>query len=112
MHGYRIHHGRVQAEAGEPFVEVAGEIDGVAVANVHGTTLHGLFEADGFRRAFLLQVAERSSKNFVPGEASFLAMRQARLDRLADLLEMHLDLDVVAELVASAGPLLAGKARG
>ncbi|HEX9504526.1 MAG TPA: cobyric acid synthase, partial [Acidimicrobiia bacterium] len=65
VHGYWIHHGRVRLEAGDPFVEVAGAVDGVRVDAVHGTSVHGLFEADGFRRAFLEQVAARTGKRFV-----------------------------------------------
>jgi adenosylcobyric acid synthase len=104
VHGYSIHHGRVHALGGEPFVELDDSVDGVRVGPVHGTTLHGLFEADGFRRAFLVQVAARSGKRFVPGDVSFAAARDARVDRLADLLERHLDIDAVVDLVTSAQP--------
>lgn len=104
--GYRIHHGRVRVQAGEPFVEVNGAVDGVAVGAVYGTTLHGLFEADAFRRAFLEQVAERAGKRFVAGEESFAVARAARVDRLADLLELHLDLDAVAEIIALGDSVL------
>ena len=103
VHGYRIHHGRVRPDAGEPFVEVAGTVDGVRVGRVCGTTLHGLFEADAFRRAFLEQVAARRGKRFVPGSVSFAAVRAARVELLADVLESHLDLGAISALVASAG---------
>jgi adenosylcobyric acid synthase len=111
--GYRIHHGRVRADAGEPFVDLdapsqagdaGSQVDGVHVDAVYGTTLHGLFEADGFRGAFLHRVAARSNKQFAPGLTSFAAVREARIDRLADLLEAHLDLDAVVDLIASAEP--------
>jgi adenosylcobyric acid synthase len=114
VHGYRIHHGRVHALDGETFVELDAnvdearvdgvQVDGVRVGAVHGTTLHGLFEADGFRGAFLQQAAARRGKRFVPGDVSFAAERDARVDRLADLLECHLDIDAVIDLVASAQP--------
>ena len=104
VQGYRIHHGRVRPEAGDPFVEIAGVVDGVRVGAVHGTSVHGLFEADGFRRAFLDQVATRSGKRFVPGDRSFAAARAARVDRLADLLEAYLDLGEIMGLVAAADP--------
>ena len=40
-------------ETGEPFVEIAGLIDGVRDGATYGTTVHGVFENDEFRRAFL-----------------------------------------------------------
>ena len=107
--GYRIHHGRVRTDAGEPFVALddagAGEeVDGVHVGAVYGTTLHGLFESDGFRRAFLHRVAQHRNKAFVARSTPFAAIREARIDRLADLLDAHLDLDAVVDLIASAEP--------
>jgi adenosylcobyric acid synthase len=99
--GYQIHHGRVHPEAGDPFVEVDGAVDGVGDARVLGTTVHGLLESDGFRRVFLERVATRAGKRFVSGGESFAAIREERFDRLADLLEAHLDLDAVVELTAA-----------
>ncbi len=108
VYGYRIHHGRVHAFGGDAFVELDDGadrcLDGVRTGALHGTTLHGLFEADDFRRAFLQQVATRRAKTFAPGDVSFAAAREARLERLADLLEAHLDIDAVIDLVASAQP--------
>lgn len=111
IHGYRIHHGRVNAEGGESFVEVGGAVDGVAVGTVCGTTVHGLFEADAFRRAFLVQVGERAGKRFIAGDRSFAAVREARVDRLADLLDAHLDLDAITDLIRSVDRPAATKAR-
>jgi adenosylcobyric acid synthase len=102
--GYQIHHGRVQADGGTPFVVLDGDpaaVDGVSAGPAFGTTLHGLLEADGFRTAFLTEVAARSGKRFVPAGVSFAAVREARLDRFADVLEAHLDvgaLDAILDL--------------
>jgi adenosylcobyric acid synthase len=101
--GYRIHHGRVTPEGGDAFVEVDGQVDGVAAGPVHGTTVHGLLEADAFRAAFLGAVAARSGKRFAAGTTPFAAVREARVDRLADALEAHLDLEAVLALVAESG---------
>jgi adenosylcobyric acid synthase len=98
--GYRIHQGRVQPDGGDSFVEVAGLIDGVSNGSTYGTTVHGLFENDGFRRAFLGVVAEHAGKPFVPGSASFADARTARLDRIADAIEAHLDMDALASIIA------------
>jgi adenosylcobyric acid synthase len=105
--GYQIHHGRVHAEGGDPFVEVADTVDGVGDVRIFGTTVHGLLESDGFRRAFLERVAARAGKRFVSDGVSFAAIREERFDRLADLLEAHLDLDAVLDLTA-AGALRVG----
>jgi adenosylcobyric acid synthase len=109
--GYRIHHGRVHPEGGEPFVEVAGGVDGVCLGSTYGTTVHGLFEDDEFRRAFLGIVAARAAKTFRPGATAFADARVARLDHIADTLETHLDLDALEALIGE-GALAPGSATG
>jgi adenosylcobyric acid synthase len=99
--GYRIHHGRVLPHGGDVFVEVAGAVDGVGIGRILGTTVHGLLEADGFRRTLLARVASNTGKRFVSSGVSFAATREARFDRLAHMLEAHLDLDAVVELIAA-----------
>ena len=103
--GYRIHHGRVRPEGGEPFVEVAGLVDGVAVGEVYGTTLHGIFEVDAFRQSFLARVAVHAGKPFVAGTESFAAARDRRIDQLADVLEAHLDLDALTAILVEGQPV-------
>src|SRR3712207_8722153 len=50
------------------------------------TTWHGALENDGFRRAFLTEVARISGRRFVPAPGTeFAAVREARLDALGDL---------------------------
>jgi adenosylcobyric acid synthase len=110
--GYRIHHGRVQPEGGRTFVEVAGAIDGVSDGATYGTTVHGLFENDEFRRAFLHRVAERVGKEFVASRESFADARLARIDRIADTLEAHLDVDALMALIAEGALAPRPAARG
>ena len=78
-------------------------VDG-GLAPVLGTSLHGLFEEDGFRAAFLMAVARRRGKRFAPAGVSFTAARQAQLDRFADLLEGHLDLPALEAIISGAVP--------
>ncbi|GAC1529207.1 MAG: cobyric acid synthase [Acidimicrobiales bacterium] len=108
--GYEIHHGRVRGpERQRSWVElddvvgVEGEGAGDPMAGPFlGTTLHGIMEADGFRAAFLGTVALRRGKAWVPAGVSFGAAREAQMDRLADALETHLDLEAIDRLISSA----------
>ncbi|MGH9138957.1 MAG: cobyric acid synthase [Acidimicrobiales bacterium] len=108
--GYRIHHGRVQpAEGAEPWL-VSG--DGAPLGwrshRVLATTLHALFENDGLRAAILRWAADRAGVPALDMPAfSFASTREERLDRIADTLEAHLDLDRLFALfdqVASLEP--------
>ena len=105
--GYRIHHGRVAAgpDALTWLVDATGESlgwwDGEQVV---GTTLHGLFESDAFRTGVLAWAAARAGKRWTSGGLDFAATRSGRLDRIADLLEAHLDLDRLGDLIVEAAP--------
>jgi adenosylcobyric acid synthase len=97
--GYLIHHGRVQLDDAEPF------LDGGTAGALAGTSWHGIFEADGFRRAFLRELAVRAGREFVgASDVSFAQIRQRRLDALADLVERHLDTAAVADLIEHGPP--------
>jgi adenosylcobyric acid synthase len=104
--GYRIHHGRVrQTGDARPWLAAdGGEVLGWQAGPVCGTTLHGLFEDDAFRAALLGWVAVRSGKRWRPGNASFAAVRMARLDRIADAIEAHVDLDRLFAIIAWRRP--------
>jgi adenosylcobyric acid synthase len=100
VRGYEIHHGLVAVDDGaEPF------LDGARVGAVFGTTWHGALENDGFRRAFLTEVARISGRRFtVAPDTDFAAVREARLDRLGDLLTEHADTDALWRLIESGPP--------
>jgi adenosylcobyric acid synthase len=100
VHGYEIHHGLVAVDDGaEPF------LDGARVGAVFGTTWHGALENDGFRRAFLTEVARISGRRFtVAPDTDFAAVREARLDRLGDLVAEHADTDALWRLIESGPP--------
>jgi adenosylcobyric acid synthase len=104
LSGYQIHHGRTTTA--HPWITLADpdEPEGSRRPDgrVCGTSLHGLFDSDGFRSAFLAEVATRSGRPWAASGVSFAAARDARLTQLADLLEAHLDLPAVERLITSA----------
>ena len=92
VHGYEIHHGvaEVCGEA-EPF------LDGCRSGSVWGTMWHGTLENDGFRRAWLAEVAASGGSAWRPhpDAPAYAARREAMIDTLADAVETHLDLDLL-----------------
>ncbi len=106
VEGYEIHHGVVTRDGGEPLFAD----EGCRAGSVTGTIWHGLLENDAFRREFLADVASRCGRRFVVAkETCFTAIRDARLDRLADLVSANLDTDLLNTLLsgrrAAAGVL-------
>ncbi|MUL43162.1 cobyric acid synthase [Streptomonospora sp. PA3] len=104
VEGYEIHHGHSVLEHGaeegaEPF------LDGWRQGAVWGTTWHGALENDGFRRAFLADVARCAGRDFVPApDTDFAAERTARLDALGDLVEQHMDTGALLRLLEEGAP--------
>ncbi len=94
--GYQIHHGVVTRESGEPLVGDEGCVAGA----VSGTTWHGLFENDRWRRGFIAELARASAKRFVVSPVTcFEDRREARIEALADLVDQHLEVDALLALV-------------
>uniref|UniRef100_A0AAU2AB23 Cobyric acid synthase n=1 Tax=Streptomyces sp. NBC_00093 TaxID=2975649 RepID=A0AAU2AB23_9ACTN len=100
VEGYEIHHGVAEVTGGEAF------LDGCRVGAVWGTHWHGSLESDGFRRAFLREVAAAAGRRFVPApDTSFAGLREEQLDLLGDLIEQHADTDALVRLIESGAPL-------
>jgi adenosylcobyric acid synthase len=100
--GFRMHQGRIADVGADPWLVTGdGDVVGWRSERVFATAVHGLFEPDGFRRSVLAWVADR---NGLPppavSPAGFGAMRMARIDAIADVLEAHLDLDRIVGLIA------------
>ncbi|MGY1591061.1 cobyric acid synthase [Geodermatophilus sp. SYSU D00708] len=100
VRGYEIHHGVVTVDdTAEPF------LDGARSGAVWGTTWHGAFENDAFRRAFLAEVARATGRRFVPApDTDFAAVRERRLDALGDLVAEHADTRALWRLVEEGVP--------
>ena len=103
---YEIHHGMAHPLAGdrraaqtEPF------LDGVRLGAVWGTTWHGAFENDGFRRAWLTQAAASAGVEWRPSaHPGFRAVREQTINSLADAVESHLDTDRLWSLIEDGAP--------
>ena len=95
---YEIHHGVSTRTPGGPDAEPF--LDGWRSGSVWGTTWHGTFENDGFRRAFLSEVASQAGVRWRPdlGAPGFGARRELMLDRLADAVDQHLDTSALAAI--------------
>nr|WP_198428161.1 cobyric acid synthase [Nocardia bovistercoris] len=104
--GYEIHHGRVTHSGDPAWLEVDGAEEGSVRRAVWGTHLHGLLESDDFRRAWLRTVADRAGRfdYLVAEHVSVADVRSAQLDLLADLVDDHLDMARVEELITSGAP--------
>jgi len=103
--GYEIHHGRISRTEDEEF------LGGARRGSVFGTMWHGSLESDSFREAFLCCVASQVGVERTGSGVSFEARREARLDLLGDLVETHLDvaalLDVMMHGSDRSWPVLA-----
>ncbi|MGI6205435.1 MAG: cobyric acid synthase [Anaerovoracaceae bacterium] len=71
-----------------------GRTDGCACGNVFGTYIHGLFDSDDFRHAFLRMIGA-DGKNFSSGYRKY---REEQFDKLADLLRENLDIGKIYEI--------------
>lgn len=89
---YEIHHGVAEPVAdgrAEPF------LDGWRAGQTWGTMWHGTLENDGFRRAWLTEIAAASGSHWRPrpDAPAFVERRESMITTMADAVEEHLDLD-------------------
>jgi adenosylcobyric acid synthase len=99
---YEIHHGVTTLDgAALRAWEASMFLDGFTMGAVWGTTWHGAFESDGFRRAFLAEIASRTGSPWVPqpDAPSYAARREDMLDRLADALDEAVGFQPLLDLV-------------
>ncbi len=89
--GYEMHMGRTSGpDTRRPLLRLESGPDGARSVNgrVMGCYLHGLFAADGFRRAFLGRLRRRETAGI-----AYDALVDETLDALGAHLAAHLDLD-------------------
>lgn len=96
--GYEIHLGRTTGpDTARAWLTVGDRGEGAASPDgrVRGSYLHGLFAADGFRRAFLAELG------LMTAPTEYAAGVEATLDALADHIEAHLDVEAILALAAT-----------
>ena len=102
LHGYEIHHGTSAGDKLKPLIQ---REDGEAIGScligredIWGTYLHGVFDADGFRRWFLNRLRQRKGWQVIDGVQSPYDLEPA-LDRLADHVRSSLDMDKIYQVL-------------
>jgi len=99
LHGYEIHMG-VSQHAHTPFAALSDAQgkqydDGACSADdlVRGTYVHGVFDSAATQQSLLSWAGFTSTSD----SPDYAAIRNAEIDRLADTLESHLNIDILAE---------------
>ncbi|MDO6459225.1 cobyric acid synthase [Granulosicoccaceae sp. 1_MG-2023] len=99
--GYEIHAGRTEGDAlKRPALRLDGRGEGALSADgaVLGTYLHGLFDHPEACSALLAWAGLAA-----PKDSDYRDLREAGIDRMADLCEAHLDIDRICGIMASPG---------
>ena len=105
--GYEIHEGTTELKTACPLLSITkgqgnnddGLIDGASQDNVFATYFHGIFHNYNFRREFLNYL--RVKKGFKPhyGDDPYETQKDLSLNRLAEIVEENLDMDIIDKLL-------------
>lgn len=103
--GYQIRYGRPTLQPpSTPFLQLHGEAEGAIdpTGRISGTSLHGIFDDDEFRHAFLAAAAHRAGVTFRPLGEPFASILDRQHERLADWVEENTDLAAIGEIASHA----------
>ena len=98
IQAYEMHLGRTDGpDRARAFATIGKESEGARSTDglIEGTYLHGLFASDDFRTAYL-----RMFDPALTGGLQFEATVEHVLDRLADHLQAHVDLELLLDIAA------------
>ena len=101
VRGYEIHHGQTVGTSLIPFVfREDGEVIGAGVegGQIWGTYLHGIFDADEFRRWFIDRLRVRRNLPAI-GKVCAVYDLEPSLERLADVVRRCLKIDEIYRLM-------------
>ena len=107
LKGYEIHMGESTGDIGLFEIRrlsgqapgAAALADGSARGQCWGTYIHGIFENDAFRRGVLNGLREKKGLAPLPSSVSYTEMKERALDRLADLLRLHVDIGFIRRIL-------------
>jgi adenosylcobyric acid synthase len=101
VHGYEIHHGLTDGCVSAPLIRRAdGETIGMGTAEgrIWGTYLHGIFDADGFRRWWIDRL--RTRKDLAPlGRIAAVYDLEPAFERLAAVVREGLKMDEIYKMM-------------
>ena len=100
VHGYEIHHGQSRGETSPSLRWQNGETAGVSQTekNLWGSYLHGIFDADPFRRWFIDRLRTRKGLT-ANGKIVAAYDLEPAFDRLAQVVRDALDMNVIYKLL-------------
>lgn len=111
--GYEIHmgltepvgEGRTAFRIERRLQEPVSLVDGWASPDfrIWGSYIHGLFDGDAFRQAWLADLRRAAGLAGLPGETySFQKVQEEQFDRLAEVLRASLDMEYLRHLIGTA----------
>ena len=105
--GYEIHEGTsnllncnalLNIEKGQGNDE-NGLVDGACHENIFATYFHGIFNNYNFRREFLNYIRAKKGLEIQTGEDPYKAQKDYSLNKLAEIVENNLDMDIIDKLI-------------
>ena len=105
--GYEIHEGTTELLNSKPLLNIKkgqgnndeGLIDGASNGNAFGTYFHGIFHNYNFRREFLNYIRINKGLEAKYGEDPYETQKDYSLNRLAEIVEENLDMDIIDKLL-------------
>ena len=105
--GHEIHEGTTELSNSTPLLDIKkgqgnnddGLIDGASNGNAFATYFHGIFHNYNFRREFLNYIRVKKGLEAKCGEDPYETQKDYSLNRLAEIVEEHLDMDVIDRLI-------------
>ena len=105
--GYEIHEGTTELFNSTALLNIKkgqgnnedGVLDGASNGNAFATYFHGIFHNYNFRREFLNYIRVKKGLEAKYGEDPYKTQKDYSLNRLAEIVEEHLDMDIIDELI-------------
>lgn len=105
--GYEIHEGTTDLNSSSPLLHIKkgqgnnddGVVDGASSGNVFATYFHGIFHNYNFRREFLNYLRVKKGFDARYGEDPYETQKDYSLNRLAEIVEENLDMEIIDKLL-------------